>query len=83
MRTIAARVFVGKQVLDDQELIRPASKLLNRKIDQALTVPSNPQTLSRQKPSLFAWLESSSLSAGALYIQNSHNLYKYLDDEVE
>jgi hypothetical protein len=34
------RISAGKQVLDNQELIRPASKLFDREIDQALAVPS-------------------------------------------
>jgi len=75
--------FTGKQVLDDQERLRPARKLLNRKINQALTVPSGAQTTKHQKPTLFAQLESNHFSAAALYIQNLNNPYKFLDAQVE
>jgi hypothetical protein len=51
----------GMRVLDNQELIRPARKLLNRGIHQARTVPPESQRGSYQKPAIFAQLESTRL----------------------
>lgn len=47
------RISTGMQVLDNQGLIRPASKLFYRKFVQALTVPPDESELGSKKPPLF------------------------------